>query len=184
MKYLDRLLQTWRIRKAAKYLRAGDYVLDIGTADGSLFRHLPWLKGVGVDLNPITQEFPENALFLKGTFPEALAALPKNARNFDAVVLLAVMEHIPVSEQRNLVLQIFKHLKSGGLVILTVPSPLVDTIIDCLKFLRLLDGMEDGQHYGFKPTEAIPLFESANFYKVQHRRFQLGLNNLFVFKKQ
>jgi hypothetical protein len=38
MTLLDRALQQWRIHKAAKYLKAGDSVLDIGCAIGTLFR--------------------------------------------------------------------------------------------------------------------------------------------------
>lgn len=183
MKKLDRILQNWRIRKAAHFLKPSSYVLDIGTADGALFKNLHHLRGVGIDLNSLPAKFPENARFLQGKFPQVLASLPKEQRKFDAVVLLAVMEHIPLSEQRAPVQGIHKHLKKGGLAILTIPSPLVDYIIGILKFFRLLDGMEDGQHYGFKPQQAIPLFELNGFKLHRHRRFQLGLNHLFVFTK-
>lgn len=183
MKYLDRLLQTWRIRKAARYLKPGNYVLDIGTADGALFDHLPNIRGIGIDVNPASEKFPANALFFQGYFPNAIKKFPKKQRQFDAIVLLAVMEHIPETEQHSLVAEIAKHLKSSGTVILTIPSPLVDHIIHFLKFLRLIDGMEEGQHYGFKPQQTIPLFEQNGFKLVKHQRFQLGLNNLFVFAK-
>lgn len=157
--------------------------LDIGTADGALFKNLRYLRGVGIDLKPWVAKFPENAKFLQGKFPEVLSSLPKKQRKFDAIVLLAVMEHIPQTEQQALVRGIHKHLQKGGYVILTIPSPLVDYILDVLKFLRLIDGMEDEQHYGFEPQRAIPIFELNGFKLHRHRRFQLGLNHLFVFTK-
>ena len=39
------------------------------------------------------------------------------------------------------------------------------------------------EHHGFTPSEVKPLFESAGFRLAIHKKFQLGLNNLFVFTK-
>jgi len=68
-------------------------------------------------------------------------------------------------------------------VILTVPSPLVDHILALLRFLGLIDAMTLEQHYGFDPRQTVPLFNSSGFRLIRHRKFELGLNNLFVFEK-
>ena len=39
------------------------------------------------------------------------------------------------------------------------------------------------QHYGFDPRETPTLFEVGGMELVKASRFQLELNNLFVFKK-
>jgi hypothetical protein len=74
-----------------------------------------------------------------------------------------------------------RRLEHGGVLVATVPSPLVDHILHVLMFLRLIDGQEAHQHYGFVPKDLIKLFE-GNLRLVKHRKFQLGLNNLFVFE--
>jgi hypothetical protein len=74
-------------------------------------------------------------------------------------------------------------LKPGGSLIITVPSRSVDTILDILIFFRIIDGMSTHEHYGFSPKETIVLGREAGFTLVKSRTFQLGLNNIFVFKK-
>jgi hypothetical protein len=43
--------------------------------------------------------------------------------------------------------------------------------------------MRDDQHYGFNPRQAISTFQQAGLVLERQSRFQLGLNNLFVFRK-
>ena len=97
--------------------------------------------------------------------------------------MLAVLEHVPSEEQAALARACFQCLVPAGLVALTVPSPAVDRILGALRCMRLIDGMALEQHYGFEPDQTIALFTGAGFRLVSHRRFELGLNNLFVFQK-
>ena len=74
MKPLDRMLQWWRIDKARPYIALGSRVLDIGCADGELFRRIPGVKdsvGVDPDLPEPAPRF-SNAVLLKGLFPNVL----------------------------------------------------------------------------------------------------------------
>jgi hypothetical protein len=64
-----------------------------------------------------------------------------------------------------------------------VPSPLVDRILKILMGMRVLDGMEVDQHHGYDTNLTIPLFQQNGFALVKYKKFQLGLNNLFVFRK-
>jgi 2-polyprenyl-3-methyl-5-hydroxy-6-metoxy-1,4-benzoquinol methylase len=178
MTALDRLLQTWRIRKARHWLGAGDRVLDVGCADGSLFRHLPDLTGVGVDTDSVPRS-TRRVRYVQGRFPEAIAAEPP----FDRITALAVMEHIPEAQMQPFVAGLWSMLRPGGRAILTIPSPLVDTILHVLVRLRLLEGMAAHEHWGFKPSHTVPMFEAEGFRTVHARRFQLGLNHCFVFEK-
>ena len=180
MKKLDRLAQNWRIDKARPFIAAGDRVLDIGCADGALFLRLGRLIGEGIGLDPdmADLEMGPNFRLLKGTFP---ADLPNN-RPFDVITILAVLEHIPRDQQVGLAAACAESLMPGGRVIITVPSGAVDPIANALTAIGVTDGMSLEQHYGFKSSEVVPLFTAAGLELLARRRFQLGLNNLFVFR--
>lgn len=180
MKALDRFLQDWRIKKAVEHFAANDKILDVGTHDGALFLHAGGEGSIGVDPNLVETKTGTAATFVKGYFPGDVAG-----KDFNAIALLAVIEHLDNETQLQLAKDCFAYLKPGGKVVVTTPSPFVDKILDVLFFLRIIDGMggthED--HYGFEPMDTIPVFEAAGFTTNHVSRFQLGLNNLFVFRK-
>ena len=180
MKALDRFIQSWRIRRIRPFLNSGARVLDVGTSDGALFRQIPKLgPSIGIDPDLEPHATGPNTQFIKWLFP---ADLPET-EPFDAITMLAVLEHIPPDIQPILARDCFAHLQPGGLLLITVPAPAVDYILAGLRFFRLIDGMSLEQHYGFEPSMTQELFESAGFRLKRHATFQLGLNHLFVFEK-
>ena len=114
----------------------------------------------------------------RGSFPKDLDAEPGS---FDCITALAVLEH--VREPDAFAAACHRLLAPGGRVVLTVPHPLVDRIVDLLIALRLADGMDFDEHHGFDVERTRPIFEAAGFRTVAARTFQLGLNRLFVFEK-
>jgi SAM-dependent methyltransferase len=180
MKSLDRLLQRWRARKAAEFIQPGAAVLDIGCADGELFRFLPdCSEAVGVDPDPRAPVTPIPSLTVyRGHFP---AALPRPMK-FDVITMLAVVEHIPAESLHKLARDCASHLKPGGRLIVTVPAAAVDHLLAVLRWLGLVDGMSLEQHHGFPARSTPRIFELQGFDLVADRRFQLGFNNLFVFR--
>lgn len=182
MKYLDRVLQRWRISEAAAFVRPGDRLLDIGTADGALFRLVRGLgESVGVDPDLNSQSPPAlpNVRFYSGHFPDALPG----PMRFDVITLLTVLEHIPPEEQSPLAKAAAAHLVPGGRLVISVPSPAVDRVLAALRSVRLIDGMSLEEHYGFRAGETPVIFLAHGFRLVAVKRFQLGLNNLFVFER-
>ncbi|HUZ87377.1 MAG TPA: class I SAM-dependent methyltransferase [Candidatus Baltobacterales bacterium] len=179
MRWLDRKLQAARIRRVVPY-SSGARTLDIGCADGVLFRSLDdrLAGGVGIDMDQVPASTSKYQ-YVRGAFP---AVLPPGDR-FDLVVALAVVEHIPEKDQPGFAGACLAALRDGGRVVITVPSSRVDDILKVLKAIRVVDGMADHQHYGFNPLNAIAVFERAGFKLERHSRFQLGLNNLLVFRK-
>jgi len=183
MKATDRILQRWRIAKAAKWIPKGARVLDVGCADGALFRQLRHRLapgGIGIDHDLAQRTEAYGAVLYPGIFP---ADLPPAAGIFDAITMLAVLEHVPTDAQPALANACREHLAPGGRLIISVPSALVDPILDALKAVRIIDGMELEEHYGFEVGSTPAIFEPAGFRLLLRRRFQLGLNNLFVFEK-
>jgi 2-polyprenyl-3-methyl-5-hydroxy-6-metoxy-1,4-benzoquinol methylase len=181
MKRLDRMLQRWRIAKARAYIPKGGTVLDIGCGDGALFRQLQThiAAGVGIDLLLQDHEEVNGCRLIRGSFPKDV---PDTGR-FDAITMLAVLEHVPPQQQSELAVACMKFLKPGGHLVITVPSPIVDHILDVLMFIRLIDGQAVEQHYGFDPRQTPRIFSVGPMVLVESRKFQLGLNNLYVFRK-
>jgi SAM-dependent methyltransferase len=180
MTSLDRFIQRARISKAAGHIPSGARVLDIGSADGALFRQVKHI-GSGIGIDPLLERQVDLGAvqLIPGLFPSALPT----REPFDVITMLAVLEHIPRTAQPELARNCAAFLRSGGRLIVTVPSPAVDTILDWLRAARLIDGMSLEQHYGFTPAETRPVFGSAGLSVIAQERFQFGLNNLFVFVK-
>jgi SAM-dependent methyltransferase len=116
---------------------------------------------------------------IPGRFPDDVP----RGQKFDTITMLAVLEHLPPNVQALLADAFDALLNPGGRLIITVPSPRVDDILHVLLRLRLIAGIAVHEHYGFQPADTLALFPQPRFRLLRHARFQLGLNNLFVFEK-
>ena len=182
MKKVDRFLQGWRQRVAIQYIPKNARVLDIGAHEGELFKRLGSKLAEGCGIEPLLKNPTQNEkyILMPGFFPEAAPEI----KDWDVITALAVFEHIPRSQHEEFVFACHGYLKSGGRVILSVPGPLVDFFLVALSFLRLVDGMSLEEHYGFEAKETPDIFEKNGLFKLErHQSFQLGINNLFVFRR-
>jgi 2-polyprenyl-3-methyl-5-hydroxy-6-metoxy-1,4-benzoquinol methylase len=181
MKAIDKYLQRVRINKAKSFVRKGDTVLDIGSVDGVMFEAWKGYISKGVGIDPTLTEVISTELYTlyPGYFPQAC---PKG-ETYDIITLLAVLEHIPTQQQSELARSCYDYLKPKGRLIITVPSPQVDLILEVLTKLRLIDGMSLEEHFGFEPKDTTRIFAEPRFKLIKHANFQLGLNNLFVFER-
>jgi SAM-dependent methyltransferase len=183
MKWLDRYLQKQRFKAIEKYLDNNKKTLDIGCNKGEFFNYFrkKHLFGVGVDPNLTESINNDNIQLIRDVFPPAVSSV---GNNFDYIIALAVLEHIPIKSQLFFAEKCYDLLcDNNGKLLITVPSSNVDIILRLLKLFRMIDGIEMGQHYGFNIESVIPTFKQAGFNLLIHRRFQLGLNNLYVFTK-
>lgn len=182
MTQIDRLLQRWRIRKALPHIAIGGHVIDVGAHQGELFKILGTKLGKGFGIEPLlTGEVRSSSYRIyAGRFP----TIRPEEGGWDAIVMLAVLEHIPRGEQAELPQVCHDLLKPGGRLIITVPSKEVDRILALLKTAKMIDGMSLGEHFDFEPKEVPRIFAPPHFRLVCYERFQIGLNNLFVFEKQ
>ena len=182
MKLADRIIQSWRIRKGMQFLGQRERVIDVGAHHGELFQALGNRLQAGFGIEPLLTAPIESsvAVIHPGFFPE----MRPQDKEWDAITMFAVLEHIPRADQPALAEACYELLKVGGRVIITVPSRAVDTILSILKFMRLIDGMSLEEHFGFEPAETTRLFSPPRFKLVRHVRFQMGLNHLYVFEKE
>lgn len=181
LKAVDRLLQRWRIAKVRPFIQKGARVLDIGCADGALFRQLRGRIASGVGVDHALAQSVGNKQFQLIAGPLTPDVVARG--DFDVVTMLAVVEHLRedvVPELRDLCVAA---LKPGGQLLITVPSTQVDQILNVLTKLRLISGMSLHEHHGFNPNDVPQWFGGTGLTLVTFRKFQFGLNNLFVFRK-
>ena len=184
MKQLDKFIRNWRVNVALKYRpKIMNNVFDIGCDDGYLLKKLKHIttRQDGVDPRSATQSLGPNSEIKKGFFPSAIETNQMQS-SYDAIFALAVFEHFSESDIQQSASVIAKMLSSKGRLILTVPHPFVDKILDVLLFLRLIEGQALEEHHGFDP-EALLNYFSASLKLVKRERFQFGLNNVFVFER-
>lgn len=164
---------------AGRWVPDGARVLDIGCFHGEFLDRLGERIAPSVGMDPLaaTRDGARHAL-LPQRFEDQL---PFEDGTFDAVAMLATFEHIQGTAA--LARECARVLRPGGVVVITVPSPRVDTIVETLVRLRLADGMSLDEHHGYDPSETPALFDAAGCALVHRQRFQLGLNYLFVFRK-
>lgn len=55
-------------------------------------------------------------------FAEDISKIDSYLRNYDVVLLLQVLEHIPIKNQSNILKTLYKHLKKNGYLIVVVPN--------------------------------------------------------------
>lgn len=182
MKKIDYLLQNERIKQAKKFI-TGHSLLDIGCHFGELFDSIlkeKTISGDGIDgiLHEKIQK--ENYTLYPGYFPQDFPVTKK----YHNITLLAVLEHIPMEQLVKYPDLLNQYLNTKGRVIITVPSKKVDYILDVLLFFKLIHGMDLEHHQDFEREKIKTIFTSKGYTLLKEKRFELGLNILYVFEKQ
>jgi 2-polyprenyl-3-methyl-5-hydroxy-6-metoxy-1,4-benzoquinol methylase len=185
MKFIDKVLRQWRVNVALKSIpNHVNAVFDIGCDDGYLLnlvaREHMQLDGCDPRLNiPVSVH---KSSLLKGFFPAVMDEFESKVQ-YDVIFALAVFEHFTEDDLIKSSLRISEMLTESGRLIVTVPHPFVDNILDVLMALRLIEGQALEEHHGFDPESLVKILSKGLVLKSR-KRFQLGLNNLFVFQKQ
>lgn len=168
------------MKVAARWIPEGSRVLDIGCHQGEFLEMLGKKIARSVGIDPLYQERKHitDHRFLSREFQRDL---PFEDWSFDVIVLLATIEHL---QQKSVVAkEVRRLLRTGGCVVITVPSLFVDKILALLLFFRLVDGMSLEEHHGFSPDELPAIFIPEGFRLKRMQKFQFGLNNLYVFER-
>jgi SAM-dependent methyltransferase len=180
MRRFDYILQEWRARMARPWIPAGANVLDIGCFQGEFLQSMGNRIGRSIGIDPLARPVESERIQL---LPELFREpMPFPDASFDAIVMLATLEHI--QDKNPIGRESYRLLRSGGRLIITVPSKAVDHIMDILCRLRIADGLCLEEHHGYDPNDTPRVFAPHGFALERSRRFQLGLNHLFVLSKR
>ena len=167
--YAIRYFTEKRLKEVLLYCQG--FLLDIGCGDNELVRR--YGNGVGIDI----VDWGEGAIIIKDT-----TKLPFSASTFDAVTLVASLNHIPYR------LEVLKEarrvIKSEGRLIITMINPLVGFIAHKLFFWlgeEKVRGRDPLEKDGMWSKEIFWLTEKAGFKLKMKKKFLFFLNNLYIF---
>ena len=179
--FFEPILRKMRIRRVLPYIREHRdcQLLDIGCGwDASFLKSVePYIKsGVGVD-------FKAPILTAGKIRTERLTLqdhLPFTDASFDLVTMLAVLEHL--ENPKAILQEIYRVLRPGGNLVLTVPSRAAQPVLEFLAFdLGVVSRAEIADHKVYYNRATLTLLlEEVGLEVTTHRYFQLWMNNFCV----
>lgn len=173
-----------RMWQVAQFCRGS--VLDVGCGPGNLFirRFIGADNGTGIDF--FQYEGVEHVV-------EDPTHLPFPDASFDTLTLVAVGGHIPKHLRAQEFREFARVLKPGGRLVMTEGEPITQQLGHKWQHFYLglqgkvdMDherGMEEGEELCMPRTELLGYLNARPLRHALTRRFQWGLNNVYVAEK-
>lgn len=171
---IEPYLRRARINRISPFIPSGGVFVDIGCGDPALLidavkDRMDFCIGIDVDAKSELRENVEiKKCFIK-------RKLPIESELANTVTMLAVLEHLDYP--RAIARELFRIMKPGGVLLLTVPSPRNKWLLELLAVFGIVrkEMIEQHKHY-FTVQELDELFHEAGFRDVEVKLFQLGMN--------
>ena len=134
-------------------------------------------KYIAIDPLFVAGRAPKHWQVVKQTL---VKKIPLPSESVDVVVSTAFIEH--VNQPREIMAEAVRVLKKGGRLILTTPTPRAKRLLEFLAFdLGLLSKREIAEHKNYFDRDGLKrLLTGLPVKRIQHRYFELGLNNLLL----
>jgi 2-polyprenyl-3-methyl-5-hydroxy-6-metoxy-1,4-benzoquinol methylase len=104
---------------------------------------------------------------------------PFENEHFDIVTMLAVFEHVEPKKLLNILNEIYRILKPGGMYIMTTPAVWTDNLLRLMAILRLVSPVEIKEHKdAYSPSRIHSMLREANFQreKLRFGYFEMLMN--------
>jgi len=191
---LDNFIGNLRIRFVEKNiqdnLRTGK-ILDLGCGNYPKFLiETKFKEKFGIDKidNPeILECISKQNITIINRNLEIDTCLPYESNSFDVITFLAVIEHFNCDTGLNILKEVFRVLKPGGMFIATTPNKWSHFILRILAFIGLASKIEIAEHkFLYNPEILQKQLTEAGFLSsnIKIKRFELGMNLCSVSKKQ
>jgi ubiquinone/menaquinone biosynthesis C-methylase UbiE len=183
--FLEPFLRWMRLRRVIQQIPPNSTVLDVGCGHRMAFLKAISSRirqGYGVDFKVPSQQF-DNIEIRQMTFQDS-DRLPFEDASIDVVTMLAVLEHIEA--EADILQEIYRVLKPGGQLLLTVPSVWAQPVLEFLSYkLKIVDESEIRDHKRYYDRRKLhrSLVAGAGFGAFQHNYFQCFMNNFCTVRK-
>lgn len=180
---VDEVIAKWRLSKVTGEIGKNDEVLDFGCGHQGYF--LKYISaniksGMGIDYDA-PEKNAGNIKFKKFKYVDKL---PLENSSFDAVVMLAVLEHIDLDKVKLLFSEFNRVLRQRGKIILTTPTKLSKPLLELLAGFKIINRGEIADHKKYySKNDVVKLASKTGFKIVSYKLFQLGFNSVAVLKK-
>ncbi len=179
---IEPILQKWRIQAVWPRLPKKGVHVDVGCDDPPvLLKKLePYIeKGVGLDI--VVKDKQLRKLQILHQDLQKKINLPSGFA--DSVTMLAVLEHVKYPAE--IVTEIYRILKPGGVFLFTVPSPRLKYILPLLGNLGFVRKEMIDQHENyFTLVRLEKMLAKSGYVNVKVRHFALGFNTVGVAYKK
>lgn len=148
-KPIDEIPEFLRFTKVESYIPKAAALLDIGSGDGNFLRYLnKYLQmAVGIDSHLTQPTEVGVGRLIPGYFPYSFV----QNRTFDVITMMAGVEHIPMDVLPKVANACWEYLNCNRQVIITVQDPRVESFLNLLKDLAIVEESSMHEHYDFDP---------------------------------
>ncbi|MDD5428193.1 MAG: class I SAM-dependent methyltransferase [Candidatus Omnitrophica bacterium] len=189
---LERFLAGQR-HKVASYLLSAqndkNRILDVGCGAYPLFLvNSNFREKYGLDkIAPqLSEDISGQKISIVNHDIEGGKPFPFESNYFNAVTMLAVIEHIEPRGLPRLFQEVYRVLAPGGTAVMTFPAAWMGKLLKAMARLRLVSSVEIGEHKNMLwPPRVISLLQEAGFAKGKARYgfFEIFMNSWVAVKK-
>lgn len=186
---LEGLLTSLRTRMILPYVK-GASVLDFGCG-----RHLKALRSIGLKAKArygIDSAFKDkeahttdDGIGVSGSFEGLRNLLERDQHQVTCIISLACFEHLEPENCREVLKELASLSATEAILVGTVPTPPAKPVLEFLSYrLRLIDRSQIEDHKIYYDQKTLSqMINGTGWEMVEYRRFQLGMNSFFKFRR-